>query len=356
MRRVIIGAGQCGTKLATDYFNSYTKTSNALINFSTSVEDSASLPKSGLFQVYRFGSGKKFSNGDFIWRDNLNVINSALSDVKGCEVVYFTSSGGGSGSSSIKYISDILIKNNNKVLLVIVLPFDYENLPYKPNTLQALSKMQNEGLFDKLSILVFDNEKLSKKYFSYDKEIENGSNVLIPDIKSINKHIVTTTNIVLDLIESYHTKGKYTPFSIDKLEHDSVVFSKGVLGVDVQKPSDEEISIKFDYGSISDCKNLILAKVIRNKESDYIVDQNVGSFLEDAKKFSRKAKNARVIYGIIRTDDIENGSYVAIGNNLDISKYINKIKNKTSLIVERFREHHDIDTILNNEESVKYDV
>ena len=351
-KRVIIGVGQCGMKLASEYFNNFQKTSNAILNFSTSVEDSTNVIRSGLVQVFKDGSGKRYSSGENIWRNNLGLLESSLNSVRDSDIIYFTSAGGGSGSSSIKFVTDILLKNRNRVILVLVLPFDYEMLPYKPNAIRVLSLLQDEKYYDKISILLFDNDKLSKEYYITEKDEKT-----FPDINKINKYIVTTVNIMVDLVDEYHYVNKYTPFSIDRLEHESVVFSKGFMGIDfIKYENSENNTVKFDYGSLSDCKNVIVAKVIGLKETDYIVNQNVGKFMDSVKSISKKAKNARIISGIIRTDKIENSTYIIIGNNLDITKYVERIKSKVSYRIENFKREDEKARVLQENEISIYDV
>jgi hypothetical protein len=354
-KRIILGAGQCGMKLASEFFHTYNKTADSLINLSTSSEDSVNIPKTGLVQVAREGSGKKFSHGESLWRNNQSVLNTKLATVRGADVIYFASAGGGSGSSSIRYVSDILLKNDNRIFLVLVLPFDYENLPYKPNALQTLSRLQDDGYTSMMSVLLFDNEQLAKRYV--DVEVVDGEReIKRPNLEQINNHIISTTSIVLDLVRRYHIQNKYTPFSIDELEHESVVFSKGFIGVDFKNYDDGPANVKFDYGKISDCKNVVLAKAVRLKETDYLIDQSTGRFLDVVRKLSKKAKNARVMSGIIRTNEIDDGTFVVIGNNLDVAKYINKTKTRVGANIEQFRQQSEREKIFNSEEASVYDI
>jgi len=353
-KRIVLGAGQCGMKLANRFFRTY-KDSEGLISLSTSVEDSVGIPKTGLIQVSKSGSGKKFSRGSSIWEKNINEISKEFRKVKDSDVIYFSSAGGGSGSSSIKYVTDVLLANNNRVFLVLVLPFDYENLPYKPNALQSLSKLQDEGYTNRISVLVFDNDKLGKDY--YDIEYSgDGKEIKRPNLEHINDHIISTTSIVVDLVEKYHLKDKYSPFSIDALEHESVIFSNGILGVDFKKYEEGPTNVKFDYGKISDEKNVVIAKAVNTHVSDYQIDQNTAIFMDVVKKISRKSKNARVISGIIRTNQIDDATYIIIGNNLDITKYIEKTKNKISTSIESYRQVNERDKVLEENEYEMFDV
>jgi hypothetical protein len=352
-KRAIIGAGQCGMKLANEFIRTY-KSNDEIYNLSTSVEDSVGIPSKRLIQVSTGGSGKKFSNGSKIWEESIPSLKKQLNNIFDKDVIYFTSAGGGSGSSSIRYITDILLENNNRIFLVLILPFGYEALPFKPNTLQTLSRLQDDKLLNKISVMLFDNDKLSKKFS--DVEVYDDKEVLIPNLEKINNYILKSTSITLDLVNLYHVDGNYSPFTIDALEHDSVIFSKGFIGIDFASYKKGAISPKFDYGKISDCKNVILAKAIRLKESDYIIDQQSGEFMDAVKKLSRKAKNARVMYGIMRTNDIDHGTFIIIGNNLDITKYITKIKNKVGVTIENYRREDEREKVLQDDEVENYDI
>jgi hypothetical protein len=353
-KRIILGVGQCGMKLANKFFHTY-KGSEGLINLSTSIEDSVGIPTTGLVQVSKSGSGKKFSRGLSIWKENNDELEKQLRKVKNSDVIYFSSAGGGSGSSSIKYVSDVLLKNNNRVFLVLVLPFDHENLPYKPNALQSLSKLQDEGYTSKISVLIFDNDKLGKQY--YDTEYsEDGKEIKRPNLESINNHIISITDIVIDMVEKYHIKDKYSPFSIDALEHESVIFSNGILGVDFKKYDNGPTNVKFDYGKLKDCKNVIIARAVNLHTSDYHIDQSTTMFIDIVKKISRKSKNARIISGIIRTNQIDDGTYIIIGNNLDISKYIERTKNKIGTSIEGYKHTDEKVKVLDEKEHETYDI
>lgn len=353
-KRLVIGAGQCGMKLAHKFYKDYrTKSDTQLLAFSTSTEDSVGIPKGSLVQVSNEGSGKKYTRGVDIWKSSTYDIDRALRPYREGDVLYFVSAGGGSGSSSIRYITDQLLRQKNRILLVMVLPFGYESLPFKPNALQALNSLQGAGLIDRVSVMLFDNDKLAKQYVEIE-ELDDERSVTYANLDMINTHIVETTSFVLDMIDDYHDPKESSPFTIDELEHESVIFSSGYIGVDVRK--EKPAAVKFDYGKISDAKNVIIAKAVSTKVSDYLVQQGTGSFLDTVKKISRKAKNARMMYGIIRTNKIEDGTYVIIANNLDVNKYTDKIKVKVADNIEHFREKSTRENVLNSNEAKLFDI
>jgi hypothetical protein len=355
--RIILGAGQCGMKLAHDYYTKFPNSSNELVALSTSTEDSVGIPKMSLVQVANEGSGKKFSSGSKIWEDNFRILQKEFDDVESTDIIYFTSAGGGSGSSSVRYVADIVLEQGkgNRIFLVMVLPFGYESLPFKPNTLRSVSALQDTGYVDRMSILLFDNDRLSRQYFDVE-QVDYETTINTTNLEKINDHIVESTSLVLDLINVYHDPSKFSPFTIDEIEHESVIFSNGFIGVDSKVFDGKSVSVRFDYGTIASAKNVIIAKSIRLGESDYILRQNAGNFLEKVKRISRRAKNARIMYGIVRTDKIDDATYIIIANNLDISKYIDKVKNKVGENVEGFLTKESRGKLLTGKERNLFDI
>lgn len=237
----------------------------------------------------------------------------------------------------------------------MVLPFGYENLPFKPNALRAISALQDGGYAERMSILLFDNEKLSQQYLKNEK-IDSQTTIATTSLEDVNGHIIGSTSLVLDMINVYHDPTKFSPFTIDEIEHESVIFSYGFIGVDSRVYDGEEADVKFDYGKISSAKNVIIAKAVSPKESDYTIKSTSGLFLEKVRAISKKAKSARIMYGIIRTDRIENGTFVIIANNLDVGRYMNKVKNKVGSNIENFLTKDDHEKILTNREKNLFDI
>ena len=84
--------------------------------------------------------------------------------------------------------------------------------------------------------------------------------------------------------------------------------------------------------------------------------ENAGNFLEKVKKIARRAKNARIMYGIVRTDKIDDGTYIIIANNLDVSKYITKVKDKVGANVEGFLAKESKEKVLTTREKNLFDI
>ncbi len=356
-KRIILGAGQCGMKLALEYHTKFANRLTELIALSTSTEDSVGIPSVSLVQIATEGSGKKFSNGSNIWESASTKLYRELHDIDETDIIYFVSAGGGSGSSSIRPVADIVLdpKKGNRIFLAMVLPFGYENLPFKSNVVRSIGLLQDTGYADRMSIILFDNERLSKQYFDV-KKISKEKTVNTTNLERINSHIVNAVSLVIDLINIYHDPHKFSPFTIDEVEHESVIFSNGFIGVDARIFDSDATPIKFDYGTITTAKNVIISKVIRTRESDYNIKANSGDFLERVKKISRRAKNARIMYGVVRTDKIDHTTYIIIANNLDITKYITKVKNKVGANIEGYLTKDSKEKVLSAREKNIFDI
>jgi len=62
------------------------------------------------------------------------------------------------------------------------------------------------------------------------------------------------------------------------------------------------------------------------------------------------------MYGIVRTDKIDDGTYIIIANNLDIAKYINKVKEKVGTNVEGFLAKESKEKVLTTREKNLFDI
>ena len=338
-KRIIIGAGQCGMKIGYKYLQDI-KYKADFIALSTSTEDSVGIAKNYVKQIAVEGSGKKFTMGSHIWEKSEDQLADVL-DICDSDVIYFASAAGGSGSSSVKYVCDILLRYRNRIFLVLVMPFKYEILPFKPNVVQTISTLLDGKYTDKISIMMFDNAKLSKQYNTVEDE------ATLTDLEKMNRHIVTSTSIVIDLVSRYHHPEMFSPFTIDELEHDSVIFSGGFIAYDIKQFEKNPGSVKFEYGKLNQAKNVVIAKAVSLKESDYSLENGQGPYLNIVKKISARAKNARIMYGVIRTNKINHGSYIIIANNMDITKYITKMKEKIEGNIEGYFRKEEREKTLN---------
>jgi len=85
--------------------------------------------------------------------------------------------------------SKILLEQNCKVLIVGILPFKKEVNPPLANGVLALNNIM--PIIDKVSVLIFDNEKLLKQYDG--------------EWRKINVHIIQTVDYIINLLVKYNT-------------------------------------------------------------------------------------------------------------------------------------------------------
>lgn len=314
-KKVVIGAGQCGTRLAAKFALEDDK----LITFNTDSRDVGGENLENDHVVVEGGAGQNYSKGLKIWSQHRDEINNYLEDVQDEYVVYFISGGGGSGSSSVITILNSLLENRNKVLLVVALPFIKESIPATSNATRLLSRVAEFS--NNMSVLLMANDEISKVVgsTSFDK---------------INDEIIRRTRVVTDII-NLHDDKFFTPFAIDEGDHSSVAFSGGFINLSfdplyIERDGETKIKMpKFSYGSLKEASNVLVVKNIptsRNhteamREGDYVV--------EAAMKVGNSAKGSRTLYGAIRTDK-NVAEYTTFVSGIGIDKIFDKMKSKAT--------------------------
>lgn len=316
---VAIGAGNCGMKLASMF-------SEEPILISTAHQDSTNFDK---FKVNTFtedGAGKRFGTGNSIWAKNEPRLKGLLEDVVNQKVLIFSSLGGGSGSSSLSFLSKILLEQNNKVLIVGILPYKKEINPPLANAVQSVNALM--PIISDVSVLLFDNDKLLKRFDN--------------DWRSVNSHIVKRVSYLVNLLDEYSVD-KYSPLTIDKSELESVVFGGGFI--DVADDFLEEVNPKFTYGRIDvDTKNLLIALFCDLTLDDKKVDGYHRKLTEISNKFAGRAKNCRLVTGILRgkiewsrsqDEAIKDRAYITIASGLSADNYLKQIEKMRDNAMER---------------------
>jgi len=307
---IVIGTGNTGCVLATMFDK------NPLL-FSTAKEDTNNFnSKFKINIISDMGASKRYSVGVNIWNTNIDKVKRILSSIKDEKVIIFSSLGGGSGSSSLFPFSSILIENNCKVLIFAVLPHKKEINPPLSNAVQALNSLM--PIISKVSVMLFDNEKLLKIY-------EN-------DWAAINKYIIKRTDYVINLVRKYNDRA-FSPLTIDQSELDSVIFGGGFL--DFSDTFIEEKSAKFEYGALDKTtKNCLIAMYVDSSISDKKMDGYHEIFTTSLNKISGRILNARLIPGILRArvnhsnsenPKILDRAYIIIASGLNIDRYLEKI-------------------------------
>jgi len=342
---VVIGSGNTGMKLAQMFDK------NAIL-LSTAEQDTNNYIAGKNITVFsRYGAAKRFKIGSEIWAKNYDSLQRALSGVSAETVMLFSSFGGGSGSSSLLPISKILIDNGCKILIVGALPFKKENNPALSNAVQSINSLL--PIIDKVSVMIFDNDKLIKKF--------DGR----WDI--INNHIIKTTDYIVNLVSKF-SLDLYSPITIDQSELESVVFGGGFI--DFSSSFIEEGLPRFEYGAMDKLtKNCLMAMVVDSSiKQETVVDTYMNRLTEVIRKYSGRVANARLVSGILRASinmtnssdpSIKDRCYFTIASGLSIDKYIKKlekIKNSAISKAEAFAEKVRSEKILDSKESKVLDV
>lgn len=340
----VIGAGNTGMKLAT----MFDKTLPILI--STAHQDSVNFKEYAVNTFTEDGAGKRFGTGLSIWSKNEQRLRAVLQDIKNDKVVIFASLGGGSGSSSISFISSILLEQGNKVLIVGILPHKKEINPPLANAVQSINGIMS--LISDVSVMLFNNETLLK-------EFDN-------DWNGVNNHIIKRMSYLVNLLDQYSVD-KYSPMTIDSSELESVVFGGGFI--DVTDDFLEERAPKFTYGKINaETKNLLVAMFVDNTVDDNTVDELHGTLTTVTNKLAGRAKNARLVPGILRgkversrsvDNTIWNRAYITIASGLGIEQYltqIEKMRDDAMLRAEAFSSKTKVGNLVSKKESNILDI
>jgi hypothetical protein len=330
----VLGIGNTGMLLATMF-------DNDPILISTAHQDTINYFNE--HEVHSFseeGASKRFKLGTKIWYRSVEELSDIFENVRNDKVIVFSSLGGGSGSSSLNPISRVLTRNKNRVLLVTVLPYKKEINPPLANAVQSLNSLM--PVIQKVSVLIFDNEKLRKDFDN--------------DWERINNYIIKRVDYIVNLIDKY-SSDDYSPLTVDQSELNSVIFGGGFI--DFSDTFLEDGPPKFEYGKMDKTtKNCLIAMYVDTK----IKDKNMGKYhdilTEVTDKMATRVANARMIPGILRgkvnysnsEEGIKDRAYITIASGLNIEKYMKKIERirdlaikKASVFMEDYRGEKFID-------------
>lgn len=309
---ITIGAGQTGMKLAL-MFN------KDPVLISTALQDTQNFSgQHKVISVSEDGASKRFRTGEEIWERNEGRLRAELENIVEQDVIMFSSLGGGSGSSSLLPVSKILLEQGCRILIAGVVPFKKEVNPPLANSVQAINSLME--IIDKVSVILFDNEKLIKQFDG--------------EWADINEHIVQQVDYIVNLLSKYTTQG-YSPVTLDQSELESVVFGGGF--VDISSDFVEEKVPKFEYGKLDkSTKNCLIAMFVdKNIRDTDAVDEYQNILTDVIRKYGTKVSNARMIPGILRAninftnaedETITDRCYITIASGLSVDRYMTKVE------------------------------
>lgn len=319
--KTVIGVGQTGTRIA----QLFAKKKDVLLTFNTDHKDSMGSDSKSDHIVVEGGAGQNYSRGLKIWSDNRDKLQQYFEPVWDQDVIYFTAGGGGSGSSSVITFLNILLQQNNRVLLVLVLPFIRESIPATSNAVRVMNRVAEFS--NNMSVFILSNDDISKEVGeSYTK---------------INNFIVEKTRMITDLT-SFHDEKSFTPFAIDDTDHRSVAFSGGFMNISYTNLEEfmgvkGPILPKFSYGNIKEASNVLISKILPTRMNQEKAMEEGDKLLKVAKKIGSSAKSARILHGIIRSND-NIPSYITFATGLSVDKIFDKMKVKATNSALRYVE------------------
>lgn len=320
--KTVIGVGQTGTRLA----QTFATKRDTLLTFNTDHRDSEGIDSKADHLVVEGGAGKNYSRGLKIWSDNREKLEQYLEPVWDQDIIYFTAAGGGSGSSSVITFLNILLQQDNRVLLVLILPFIKESIPATSNAVRVMNRVAEFS--NNMSVLIFSNDTLAKE-------------TLEDSFIKINNLIIEKTRLITDL-PYMHNEKSFTPFAIDEGDHKSVAYSGGFMNVsytDLEEFIIEKGPIlpKFSYGNIKQASNVLITKTVPTRLKNNKTMEEGDKLLQVAKKIGSVAKSARILHGIIRSDE-EIPRYITFATGLSIDKVFEKMKEKATDSALRYSE------------------
>lgn len=318
--KTVIGVGQVGSRLAS----LYAKKNDILLTFNTDHRDSGGIKLGNDHLVVNGGAGQNYSKGLIIWAENREKLEKYLQPVEDQDVVYFVAAGGGSGSSSVITFLNILMKQNNRILLVVATPFLKESIPATSNATRLLSRVNEYS--KNMSIFVASNDGISKEVKS------NG-------FTKINEKIIEKVRHITDL-PNLHDDKAYTPFTIDEGDHASVAFSGGFINIsydNLEEGMEENgrpKSPKFNYGKFNEASNVLITKLIHNKQNLETTKIESDKLVDVAMKLN--TKSARMLYGVVRPDSKKLPQYITLASGISVDKIFDKLKTKATNVALKY--------------------
>lgn len=163
----VVGVGQCGSKLAEDFY----KRGYSSVVINTAMQDLKPIQmpeRQKLFLDYALGgAAKDLDTGAAAAEEYAEEILKHLEDnFEDNEVLLLvTSGGGGTGSGSAETMVKLMAQLDKPLAVVYVLPMSSEDTLAKHNSIQTLSKLAKMAKEDIInSLMVVDNAKIEHLY------------------------------------------------------------------------------------------------------------------------------------------------------------------------------------------------
>ncbi|KKK48799.1 hypothetical protein LCGC14_3141510, partial [marine sediment metagenome] len=159
----VVGVGQCGSKLAEEFYNRGYNT--VVINTALQDLKPIKIPEGQkLFLDYSLGgAAKDLDTGQAAVETYSGAVVKHLKDnFEDCEILLLaTSGGGGTGSGSAEVMVELMAGLDKPISVLYVLPLGSEDTLAKHNAIQTLAKLAKLAKSDVInSLIVIDNAKI----------------------------------------------------------------------------------------------------------------------------------------------------------------------------------------------------
>lgn len=285
----VLGVGQCGSKLAEEFYN---RGYSAMV-MNTATQDLAPIKMPEhlkLFLDYALGgAAKDLETGQAAAEEYADVILEELGkNFEDNEVLMLiTSGGGGTGSGSAETMVKLMAQLDKPVAVVYVLPMSSEDTLAKHNSIQTLSKLAKLAREDIInSLMVVDNAKI---------ELLNPSLSMAEFWKTANAAIVEPLHLFNQLSS---TPSEYT--SLDPMDFSRVFVGTGDCAlygmIEVEDYLEEEAIAE---AIITNMENGLLAS-----EFDLTQTRSAGIIITASREMLEQLPASNIEYGFAMVNKI----------------------------------------------------
>ena len=285
----VVGVGQCGSKLAEEFYNrGYT---SLVINTAMQDLKTIKMPEGlKLFLDYALGgAAKDLETGAAAAEEYAEQILSTMKEtfVDNEVMMLITSGGGGSGSGSAETMVKLMAQLDKPITVLYVLPLASEDTLAKHNSIQTLSKLAKLAKDDVInSLMVVDNAKIEMLHPS-----ESVSNFW----KLANTDIVEPLHLFNQLSS---TPSEYT--SLDPMDFTRIFVGTGDCAlygmIEIEDYLEEEAIAE---AVITNMENGLLAS-----EFDLNQTRSAGVIVTASREILEKIPAANIEYGFAMVNKI----------------------------------------------------